>query len=309
MESNVGVVAPEANATSTAPRGNTSPLESRFRAGSKIMLRSRSMYGRIIAVHEDNPPDPELGPIPRSSIISHSHLLRESGASDVENNATVKRFWKVPFRSGTIKSSIRRPRTSDGAPAPKPREQFYTMTPAPKSTSQLTDIDIESPVAVTPTSALTRHVFSTGTERDLTSLRPTPIRRVTSVPKLAPGDVPAARRRSVSLFQRRRSRESFLESAPSQPHSTPSFQAPRVIPGQKQSPLLRKLSRTFLSSSKPTSPNIQEPSSPQPGALIQPEQSHPLLIGQFDDETPESYVQRMSHSVNPVEIAGILAVT
>jgi hypothetical protein len=85
--------------------------------------------------------------------------------------------------------------------------------------------------------------------------------------------------------------------------------SPRVIPGRKQLPLLRKLSRTFLSSSKPASSDIQEPSSPQPGPLMQPEQPHTLSASQLDDETPESYVQRMSHSVNPVEIAGMLAVT
>ena len=279
----------------SASRGSTFPLRPRSRTGSRGLLRSRSMYGRVVAVHEDNAPKSEFDLSPRSSTIDYGHPPINSVELAMGDDVGLRRFWKLPFRNGTIKSSSHRPRTSDGTPV-VPRGRLHTTVPSP------INVNADPAVAATANATSTRPTSSTATERDVTFLPPKPIRRAASAPKLAPGgDALAARRRSVSLFQRRQSREPLPEHVPSQ--SAFGFQEPHTISSQKPSPLLRKLSRTLLGSSKPTSPDVRDP-------FLYQSQSDPppaLLTSQTSDETPEAYIQRMTHSVNPAEIAGILA--
>jgi hypothetical protein len=308
MESSSRTTAPDGHPARVAPYGSTPP-PLWPQTSSRSLFRSRSMYGRVLAEQEDGASDSEFGLTPRSSTIGYGRFPINSVAGDIEDNVAVKRFWKLPFRSGTIRSSSRRPQTSDGAPVPMLREKLVNIEPALEFSTQLTNINVEHAVALTPTSTLTRPVLSTATEPDVAPLPKKSIRRALSVPRLAPGnDFRAARQRSMSLFQQSRLTESLADPDPSQSYSMFRFQAPRMIPLQKQSPLLHKLSRTLLSSYSTSFSDVREPSPFQLGTFLQPELPRASPADKAgDEESPEAYVERMSHSVNPVEIAGILA--
>lgn len=304
LESSSHSVGLDGRPAQVAPHGSTS-LPVWPQTGAGVLFRSRSMYGRVLAEPKGSASDTEFGITPRSSTIGYGYLPINSIAGDTEGNAAVKRFWKLPFRGGTIKSSSHRPQTSDGTPVPTRREQLYTVPPPLEYSAQLAGRNVEH--AVTPTPTSTRRVLSRAVEMDVTPLPQKYIRRAASVPKLALGkDIPATRQRSMSLFQRSRLTGPPAGPYPSQSHPMFSFQAPRTIPLHDQSPLLRKLSRPFLNSKSRSGSDVRQ-SFLQLGILRQPEPPRASPAAKAGDESPEAYVLRMSHSVNHIEIAGILA--
>lgn len=277
----------------------------RPRGSSRSLFRSRSMYGRALeepptdTVLDKQPPSLDIPRRPSTSAFVDPSL-DSRGTS--EDNVGSKRFWKSPLRSVTIRGP-RRPSTSDGV-------THHTSTDRPNSIfnpdpNRLHTAEVQSAPPVTPIPTLVTPPESGPIPRKVPS-----VRRSASTPKLLVIDDKPSRRRSMSLFQRSHPAEpqSELSSTVTLPLSS---RAPTPVSTSKPSPLMRKLSQSLLSSSSKTQmavPSaIQRPSE----AVANRKQAEVVrsLSAEFagSGQGPEAYVRKMMHSVNPAEVAGILA--
>ncbi|KAF8320263.1 hypothetical protein DL93DRAFT_2163904 [Clavulina sp. PMI_390] len=263
----------------------------RPRNNARVLSHSRSMYD-----------DRSL----RSNLSSEADEASRVAAkvpSETTIPVTGPTFWKSPLR--TVRS-IRRPRTSDGVARnfTGPTDQLR-----PNITSQLPSSPIPRssfpptvPTLITPNDPLP--------ESRPSDMAPTPqLRRTTSTPRLlAVGDNKAARRRSMSLFHRGK-QPAEMSTDGIRPSQT---SIPAEDPRQKPPALLRKLSQSLLPPSTRSQSLPQRPlAQPTHKGDVNKQQADAVrnISAEFatNGKGPDAYVRKMLRTVNPSEVAGILA--